>query len=94
MIEIAQHIETQVDSLPHRPGVYLMHDVDGDVIYVGKAVDLGSRVRSYFHTSAQEHPKTRALVAEIDDLEFIVTDSELEALILEANLIKEHRPRY
>jgi len=71
-----------------------MHDVDGDVIYIGKTVDLRNRVRSYFHASAQAHPKTRALVSEIDDLEFIVTDSELEALILEANLIKKHRPRY
>jgi excinuclease ABC subunit C len=94
MIELAEHIQNQVESLPHKPGVYLMHDVDDDVIYVGKTVDLRNRVRSYFHTSAQEHPKTRALVAEIADLDFIVTDSELEALILEANLIKEHRPRY
>ncbi len=94
MIEIAEHIENQVKALPHRPGVYLMHDVDDDVIYIGKTVDLRNRVRSYFHASAQENPKTRALTAEIDDLEFIVTDSELEALILEANLIKKHRPRY
>lgn len=94
MIEIAEHIENQVESLPHKPGVYLMHDVDDDVIYVGKTVDLRNRVRSYLHASAQEHPKTRALVSEIADLEFIVTDSELEALILEANLIKKHRPRY
>jgi len=94
MIEIAKHIENQVESLPHRPGVYLMHDVDEDIIYVGKTVDLRNRVRSYFQASAQTNPKTRALVAEIDDLEFIVTDSELEALILEANLIKKHRPRY
>jgi excinuclease ABC subunit C len=71
-----------------------MQDVDEDVIYIGKTVDLRNRVRSYFTASAQEHPKTRALVAEIADLDFIVTDSELEALILEANLIKEHRPRY
>ncbi|MBS3782868.1 MAG: excinuclease ABC subunit UvrC [Anaerolineae bacterium] len=94
MIEIAEHIENQVESLPHRPGVYLMHDVDGDVIYVGKTVDLRNRVRSYFQASAQTNPKTRALVAEVDELEFIVTDSELEALILEANLIKKQRPRY
>jgi excinuclease ABC subunit C len=71
-----------------------MRDAQGTVIYVGKAVDLRSRVRSYFHASAWEHSKVRALVSEIADLEFIVTDSELEALILEANLIKEHRPRY
>ncbi len=94
MIEIDEHIKNQVESLPHRPGVYLMHDVDDDVVYVGKTVDLRNRVRSYFQASAQTNPKTRALVAEIDDLEFIVTDSELEALILEANLIKKHRPRY
>ncbi|MGD8968897.1 MAG: excinuclease ABC subunit UvrC [Anaerolineae bacterium] len=94
MMELAGHIHSQVESLPHKPGVYLMHDVDDDIIYVGKTVDLRNRVRSYFHASAQEHPKTRALVAEIADLDFIVTDSELEALILEANLIKQHRPRY
>jgi len=94
MIEIADRIQNRVAALPHRSGVYLMHDVDGDVIYVGKAIDLRSRVRSYFHASAQANPKTQALVAEIDDLEFIVTDTELEALILEANLIKKHRPRF
>jgi len=94
MIEIVDHLENQVVSLPHRSGVYLMRDVDGEVIYIGKAVDLRDRVRSYFHASAQTNPKTRALVGEIDDLEFIVTDTELEALILEANLIKKHRPRY
>ncbi len=94
MIDTTDHIESQVESLPHRSGVYLMHDVDGDVIYIGKTVDLRNRVRSYFHTSAQAHPKTRALVGEVADLEFIVTDTELEALILEANLIKKHRPRY
>jgi excinuclease ABC subunit C len=94
MIEVSENIQNQADSLPHRPGVYLMHDVNDEVIYIGKTVDLRNRVRSYFHASAQEHPKTRALVGEIDELEFIVTDSELEALILEANLIKKHRPRY
>jgi len=71
-----------------------MRDVGGTVIYVGKGVDLRARVRSYFQPSAWEHPKVRAIVSEIADLEFIVTDSELEALILEANLIKQHRPRY
>ncbi|MGD2147604.1 MAG: excinuclease ABC subunit UvrC [Anaerolineae bacterium] len=94
MHEVAEHLQNQAESLPHKPGVYLMHDVDDNVIYVGKTVDLRNRVRSYFHASAQEHPKTRALIGEIADLEFIVTDSELEALILEATLIKEHRPRY
>ncbi len=94
MVEFSERIQNQVESLPHKPGVYLMRDVNEDVIYIGKTIDLRDRVRSYLHTSAQEHPKTRALVGEIDNLEFIVTDSELEALILEANLIKKHRPRY
>ncbi len=94
MIEFSKRIQNKIESLPHRPGVYLMRDVDETVVYIGKTVDLRNRVRSYLHASAQEHPKTRALMAEVDDLEFIVTDSELEALILEANLIKNHRPRY
>ncbi|MEA3377398.1 MAG: excinuclease ABC subunit UvrC [Chloroflexota bacterium] len=94
MVELLDRIQNQIESLPRRPGVYLMRDVNDDVVYIGKTVDLRNRVRSYFHASALEHPKTRALVSEIDELEFIVTDSELEALILEANLIKKHRPRY
>ena len=93
-MDVPDHIQTQIDTLPRRPGVYLMHGTDGSVIYVGKAVDLRSRVRSYFQPSAWENPKVRAIAAEIAGLEFIVTDSELEALILEANLIKQHRPRY
>jgi len=93
-VNFPEHVRTQIETLPRRPGVYLMHEVGGAVIYVGKAVDLRSRVRSYFQPSAWENPKVRAIVSEIADLEFIVTDSELEALILEANLIKQHRPRY
>ncbi len=94
MIDTTDHLQHQIKALPHKPGVYLMHDVDDNVIYVGKTIDLRDRVRSYFHASAQENPKTRALVSELADLDFIITDSELEALILEANLIKKHRPRY
>jgi excinuclease ABC subunit C len=93
-MEVPDSIQTVLSSLPARPGVYLMRDAEGRVIYVGKAVNLASRVRSYFTPSAQENPKTRRLVAEVASLEFIVTDSELEALILEANLIKAHRPRF
>jgi excinuclease ABC subunit C len=93
-IEISDHIRSQVETLPHKPGVYLMHDANGTVIYVGKAVDLHSRVRSYFQPSSWEHGKERSIASETVELEFIVTDSELEALILEANLIKQHRPRY
>lgn len=80
--------------LPDRPGVYLMRDEKGKIIYVGKAVILKNRVRSYFRESAAHAPKVRALVSKVRDLETIVTDNELEALILECNLIKEHRPRY
>ena len=90
-----EHLQETLNNLPTRPGCYLMHDLSGQVIYVGKAINLRARVRSYFHASAQDASiKTARLVAEIARIEFIVTDSELEALILEANLIKKHRPRY
>jgi len=91
---ISEHIQQKLDTLPAHPGVYIMRNLKGQVIYVGKAISLVNRVRSYFHASAQEEPKTRRLVAEVHDLEWIITDSEIEALILEANLIKKHRPRY
>lgn len=91
---IPERIEAILQSLPALPGVYLMRDAQGRVIYVGKAISLRHRVRSYFTPSAQEDSKVRRLLGEIADLEFIVTDSELEALILEANLIKSHRPRF
>jgi len=93
-VDVSEHIQSQIETLPRKPGVYMMRDVGNRVIYVGKAIDLRSRVRSYFQPSAWENPKVRAIVSEVADLDFIVTDSELEALILEANLIKEHRPRY
>ncbi len=93
-VSVSEHVGGILQGLPTRPGVYLMRDVEGRVIYVGKAINLHNRVRSYFTASAQENPKIRRLAGEIADLEFIVTDSELEALILEANLIKEHRPRF
>jgi excinuclease ABC subunit C len=90
-----EHLQQTLKNLPTRPGCYLMHDLNGQIIYVGKAINLRARVRSYFHASAQEVSlKTARLVAEIERIEFIVTGSELEALILEANLIKKHRPRY
>lgn len=82
----------KLDTLPDRPGVYLYRSADGKVIYVGKAVVLKNRVRSYFQASRD--PKTRRLAAEIADLEWIVTDTELEALILENELIKRYRPRF
>jgi len=94
VIDLNATLSQKLETLPKKPGVYLMHNAKGRIIYVGKAINLASRVRSYFHTSAQENPKTRRLVGEIRDVEWIITDSEVEALILEANLIKKHRPRY
>ena len=87
-------LKEQLSSVPPKPGVYLMKDEKGKVIYVGKAVNLRSRVRSYFHASADHSPKTHYLKQDIADLDFIVTASELEALILECNLIKKYQPRY
>jgi excinuclease ABC subunit C len=81
-------------SLPTKPGCYLMKDNHEKVIYVGKAINLRNRVRSYFHTNTTTHPRTHHLVQNIADIEWIVVDSELEALILEMNLIKKYRPHY
>ena len=93
-MKLSQHLQATLDTLPTKTGCYLMKNARGQVIYVGKAVNLRNRVRSYFHASAQEHPRTRQLVRRIADIEWIVVDSELEALILEMNLIKKHQPRY
>lgn len=90
----SENIREALAVLPDKPGVYLMHDKDGKVIYVGKAVVLKNRVRSYFRNLASHTPKVRAMVAKIADIETIVTSSEVEALILECNLIKKYRPRY
>ncbi len=87
-------LEDKLEQLPDRPGVYLYKDGKSQVIYVGKAASLRSRVRSYFHESRLHDPKTDALVKQIRDFEYIVTRNDLEALILESNLVKKHRPRY
>ncbi|MDH4194144.1 MAG: excinuclease ABC subunit UvrC [Nitrospirota bacterium] len=81
-------------NLPKQPGVYLFKDRRGDIIYIGKAAVLSDRVRSYFQHGADLTPKNRALVSQVVDLETLVTHSEFEALILESNLIKQHRPRF
>ncbi len=87
-------IKERLNSIPAQPGVYLMRGEAGEVLYVGKAINLRNRVRSYFQASANYSPKVQRMVGSIADLGFIVTASELEALILECNLIKTHRPRY
>ena len=87
-------IKETLAVLPNAPGVYIMHDAEGKVIYVGKAVILKNRVRSYFRPASQVSPKVRAINAHVASIETIVTASEMEALILECNLIKKYRPRY
>ena len=84
----------ELKKLPHEPGVYIMHDANDTVIYVGKAKDLHSRVRSYFRKIVARGPQIDKMVSLIDYFEYIVTDSEIEALVLENNLIKEHSPKY
>ncbi len=94
MPEISEHIREKLKALPDRPGVYMHKDAQGQVLYVGKAVNLKSRVRSYFQKGSARTPKIHRMVGRVSDLEWIVTDSELEALILECNLIKKHRPPF
>lgn len=87
-------IEEELKKLPAKPGVYLMHDEKDAIIYVGKAVSLKNRVRQYFQSSRNKGVKIEQMVTHIARFEYIITDSELEALVLECNLIKEHRPKY
>ncbi|MEY8355092.1 excinuclease ABC subunit UvrC [Lachnospiraceae bacterium 54-53] len=88
------NIEEELKKLPSQPGVYIMHDRRDEIIYVGKAVSLKNRVRQYFQSSRNKTAKIEQMVSRITRFEYIITDSELEALVLECNLIKEHRPRY
>ena len=94
MRQIPEKLAQKLDNLPNAPGCYQMHNAAGKVIYVGKAVVLRNRVRSYFHASANHNAKTQALVDEIVDVTWWVTKTELEALILENELIKRYKPRY
>ncbi len=87
-------IQEELKKLPQKPGVYIMHDAKDAIIYIGKAVSLRNRVRQYFRPSHNEGLKKEQMVRQIERFEYIITDSELEALILECNLIKEHRPKY
>ncbi len=91
---MAFDIEEELKKLPAKPGVYLMHDEKDAIIYVGKAISLKNRVRQYFQSSRNKGVKIEQMVTHITRFEYIITDSELEALVLECNLIKEHRPKY
>ena len=93
-MEISEKLQGILATLPAKPGCYIYHNAEGAIIYVGKAISLKNRVRSYFHADSSHDSKTRRLVREIVDIEWIVVGSELEALILEMNLIKKHRPKY
>ena len=88
------NIEEELKKLPASPGVYIMHDKYDEIIYVGKAISLKNRVRQYFQSSRNKTAKIEKMVSRIARFEYIITDSELEALVLECNLIKEHRPKY
>ena len=94
MPDISDKLDAILQSLPHKPGIYLHKDAEGTVLYVGKAIDLRQRVRSYFGDPSELSPKNQALVARIADIEFIVVGSEIEALILENEYIKRHQPKY
>ena len=94
MVDVSEHIKGVLDTLPTKPGCYIMRNAAAEVIYVGKAVNLRNRVRSYFQDRSDQDRKTSKLVSQINDLEWIVVGSELEALILEMNLIKRYRPRF
>ena len=87
-------LQEALKKLPDNPGVYIMKNLEGEIIYVGKAVNLKNRVRQYFQNSRNHSPKVVSMVKHIEEFEYILTDSELEALILECNLIKKHKPRY
>ena len=87
-------LKSKLNDLPKSAGVYFHKDKKGEIIYVGKAALLNNRVRQYFHASRAHDPKTEALVAEIADVDWMVVDSELEALFLEAEMIRRYMPRY
>ncbi|NJN80570.1 MAG: excinuclease ABC subunit UvrC [Anaerolineales bacterium] len=93
-MELSEKIQGILATLPTKPGCYLYRNAEGTIIYVGKAISIKNRVRSYFHSDSSHDNKTRRLVRDITDIEWIVVGSELEALILEMNLIKKHRPKY
>jgi excinuclease ABC subunit C len=89
-----EKIQSVLNSLPHKPGIYIMRDAGGTILYVGKAISLYNRVRSYFQESTDLSPKNRSMVAKIDDIEYVVVKNEVEALVLESNYIKQYRPKY
>ena len=92
-MERLDRLRAKANSLPLNPGVYIMKDINGNIIYIGKAKILKNRVSQYFFNT-QKHEKVKQMVSNVDDFEYILTNTELEALTLESNLIKEHQPFY
>src|SRR5689334_3420913 len=88
------NVQTILDNLPLKSGCYIMKDVDGKIIYIGKAKKLRHRVRSYFTTNADGTEKTLQMRSKVCDIEYIITENEIAALILEETLVKQHKPRY
>jgi len=93
-VTVSPELQSKLDHLPEQPGIYLMKSARGEILYIGKARVLADRVRSYFQKGGDHSPKTALMLSQMTDLETIVTRSELEALILESNLVKRHRPRF
>ena len=93
-MKMNEKIQSVLNSLPHKPGIYLMKDANGAILYVGKAISLFNRVRSYFQESTDLSPKNRSMVARVEDIDFVVVKNEVEALVLESNYIKQYRPKY
>nr|WP_035798887.1 excinuclease ABC subunit UvrC [Crocosphaera chwakensis] len=94
MLALSQTLDNQIRTVPNEPGVYFMRDAQGDILYIGKSKQLRSRVRSYFQPSQDHSPRIALMVQQVANVEFIVTDTEAEALALEANLIKQHQPYF
>lgn len=93
-MQISKHLHELINTLPDSPGVYLMLNKHKEIIYIGKAISLNKRVRQYFRSLNNTSPKVKAMVQNITDFEYLIADNEVEALILECNLIKEHKPKY
>ena len=91
---LEKKIKNLIENIPKLPGIYIMKDSRSEILYIGKAKVLRNRVRSYFQNSRSLHPRTRIFLSRVDDIKFLTTKTEAEALILESNFIKKHQPKY
>ena len=93
-VSLEQKIKDIIEKIPRLPGIYIMKDRRSEILYIGKAKVLRNRVRSYFQNSRNLHPRTRMFLGKVDDIKFLTTNTEAEALILESNFVKKHQPKY